>query len=158
MSENIKKITEYLQENKSSFSRESLADTLSKAGYNLEDISQGLSAVYGNRQAETPAIPPTLTSFWDFQTKKTYFDSSEKWMDTLSGLAFSVVFAALSNIIPILGILFFYAAMIFLIVFFSNRRSFMTMGFAFGLIIGPIIGGMLPEVVGGRYLMYNSFF
>jgi hypothetical protein len=158
MSENIKRITEYLQENKNGFSREELTATLSKAGYGLEEINQGIKSVYENQPAQAIPTVPVKSDFWDFQSKKTYFDSSEKWIDSLSGFALSIILSGLTSIIPILGIIFFYAVIVFLIVFFSSRRAFMVMGLAIGLLIGPIIAGILFGLIGGHFFPYNSFF
>lgn len=158
MSENIEKIIGYLQENKNSFGREKLIDTLSKSGYRSEEIDQGIRSVYENQLAPTSSTPPVKSDYWDFHTKKAYTDSSEKWLDILSGFGFSVFFAGIMNIIPILGIIFFYAASIFLIIFFSSRRVFIMTGLAFGLVISPIIAGILMETIGRKYLPYNSLF
>jgi hypothetical protein len=157
MSENIKRITEYLQENKNSFSREQLTDTLSKAGYGSEEIDQGSKSVYENQPIQIPSTPPRKSDFWDFRTKKTYFDSTEKWLDILFGFGISVLLSALAGIIPFLGILLFYAVTIFLIVFFSSRRLFIVISLAISLFLGPLIAGVLMELIGGRYFLYNSF-
>jgi hypothetical protein len=158
MSENIKKITEYLRENKSSFSREQLTDTLLKAGYGSEDLDQGLKSVYENQPVQIPSAPPAKSGFWDFQTKKTYFDSTEKWLDILFGFGISILLAGLTSIIPVLGILFFYAVIIFLIVFFSSRRMFIVVSLAMSLFLGPIIAGVLVDLIGRNYFLNNSFF
>jgi len=158
MPENIEKIIGYLQENKSSFSREKLAGTLLKSGYRQEDIDEGIRSAYGNQKAQYPAVASAKTDFWDFHTKKAYFNPSEKWLDVLSGFGFSVLLAVILNIIPILGIILFYVASIFLIAFFSSRRTFIMAGFAFGLVISPIIAGIFMEIIGEQYLPYNHFF
>jgi hypothetical protein len=158
MSENIKKIIEYFSQNKNSFSREELIATLLKAGYCSEEIDQGIKSVYENQPTQASQAAPVRSDFWDFQTKKTYFDSSEKWMDILSGFALSIILAGLLSIIFFVGIILFYAMSIVLIVFFSSRRAFMTMGLAIGLLISPVIAGILMEIIGGRFFSNNSFF
>jgi hypothetical protein len=144
MNENV---ANYLKENKEKFAQEVLLNELRKVGYGEEDINDGVLAVYGASVSNSISIPhPIQTDFWDFNSKRTYSKTSEKWKDFLLGFFGPYVLGIFSMFIHFLGMLLglgLYIFYIFVIVYLFNRRRFISYGIMANFLSGFLLAGVL---------------
>ena len=101
---------EYLNKHKGEYTKESLVEALRAAGYRLDDIVDGIRAVYGEESNFSEATAEESEN--DIHI---YSGTSDKVKDFIIGLLLSLLFTVIPVIGWILGILF-------LIRYFRLRR------------------------------------
>lgn len=145
-------IARYLESNKDKYSQESLVEQLKKAGYTKNDINAGIQHVYVGRTLPGDAGAVSGGNFWDFKSKKSYVNSSEKWKDFLFGFFAPWLF---TGIVSIVVPFFSFAVLIgeiFAIVYLFNRRRFIAYGLLASVVALPVIGIFMGLIFLGFYM------
>lgn len=144
-------ITQYLESNKDKYSQESLIEQLKKAGYTENDIRDGVQSVYASKMLSGDAGAVSGGNFWDFKSKKSYINSSEKWKDFLFGFFAPWILGMLSLVVPFFSLVVLVGE-IFAIVYFFNRRRFIAYGILANVIALPVVGIFVGLIFSGFYM------
>lgn len=121
-------IIKYLQDNKEQYSQEELTEKMKEDGYDKHDIEQGIKEVY-------ICSNPLNKDFWNFSSKKTYCQSSEKAKDFLFGFLGPIA-PLLLLIIPILGPLVYFGFYFYTLFYFFGKRKWIAYGIFSNLMVG----------------------
>lgn len=144
-------IISYLESNKDKYSQESLVEQLKKAGYAENDIRDGVQSVYVSRILPGDSGVVSGGNFWDFKSKKSYVNSSEKWKDFLFGFFAPWLLGTLSFVVPFFSFIVLICA-ILTIVYLFNRRRFIAYGVLVNIIALPAIGIFMGLIFAGFYM------
>jgi hypothetical protein len=138
----------YLRENKGKYPLWELSKTLHGAGYGEDDICASIREVFPEEAGAVPPppIPPANQLFWNFQDKKTYIGTGQKWLDFFFGIfAPGLAIWMIALVFSVLGFRFFRFFAVFplifigLIIYLWNRRRFISYGMLFQGLAYPVL-------------------
>jgi len=140
----------YLNENKSKYSQEVLAESLRKAGYEEADIVESIKIVYGSPEpvqkvSQEKAV--AVQSYWDFRGVYSYKSKAEKIVDYIIGVFSPGVLTFFINIVDLYSNFLWVSILVYIIAifYFRKRRRYLFHGLMLSIYIAIalIIAGAL---------------
>lgn len=143
---------DYIKANKDKYSKEVLIEQLRKTGYSEVDIEESAAIAYAGTQfAGNNLQAVSAGNFWDFKSKRTYTKPSEKQKDFLFGFFAPWFLGIVSSIIPFIGNLIVIVGGIFAIIYFFNRRRFISYGLLANIATSLVVVGIFIVFIFSRF-------